>query len=161
MSKFRKFLDKHAWSIIAVITIVAVIGALAFFLVDANRNIDDQIKSLYEKELIVERDLSKLSELSGASYSVFETKTVVVFTEKECSLEITYNKSGEILTKKFTDSRIGSNPIGLIGVLILIAFLSAAVSTLLILALDTTLGKYEIRKLNKEAVKSEHRDIDH
>ena len=144
---FRKFLDKHVWTILTIIGIIVAIVIFATLRIDATRDIDDQIKELYDKEKLVEQDFSNAHSLSGVVCYINEASNVVILNAKDCSLKVAYNKNGELLTKEFVDNRIGASFFVCIVIAIAAGFLACFVCGFGLALLDTILAKVEEKKL--------------
>ncbi len=147
--KFRAFLDKHAWTILAIIAILAAVMIFVVIRINATSSIDDQVKELYEKSRLVEQDFSNAHNLSGVVCYINEATNLVIFNAKDCTLKVAYDKSGELLTKEFTDNRIGANFVATIFTVIGGGVLSFMIFGVALIGLDEILRKAEEKRLAK------------
>ncbi len=158
--KSRKFLKKYAMAMVIFITIIATALSALFIFLDSSRSIDDQINNLYEKDKLVQQSFANAYELNGVTCYINESDVVVVFESADCSLKTIYNKQGEVLTKEFEDSRLGTNLGAAIALLVSIAFVTAGWSFILLGALDIALSKLEKEKQAKTEAKSQTQEQD-
>lgn len=107
--KVSRFIDKYSWVIIAFLTVIAAVITIFAIRTDASRNIEDQVADLYEKERLVSGDFSKAYKLNNVTCYINEDNNVFIFTSEDCELTVKYSKDGEALTKEFKDTRIGTD----------------------------------------------------
>ena len=96
--KAREYIDEHPWRIIIIPSIIITLLVAALIFIDASRNIDDQIASLYEKEQLITQDFSEIYELSNVTCNINKENNVIVFREQDCSLTVKYSKNGGLIT---------------------------------------------------------------
>lgn len=159
--KLRKFLDRHVSAIISIITLIAMVIAIGALHLDAARNIDDQIKDLYAKDMLVQEDFSNAYKLSGVSLQTNENNNVILFIAEDCTLKVTYSKSGELLEKEYEDLRPGKNVLVAVFIVAALAFAACISSAFILCGLDCILEKRE-KKLEAKKQKKiqEERDKD-
>jgi len=148
--KFRQFLAKYIFVILAIIGITAAVITFAGLRIDATRDIQDQVDELYEKERLVGKNFANAYGLSGVTCYSNEDNNVIIFNSNDCSLKVTYNKNGELLTKEFNDYRLGNNFIAILFTTIGTGILAALVFGFAIAFLDYFLYEAGEKKLAKK-----------
>ena len=155
MKKFIDFLDDYTGIILSCIVAVAI--GISVFLTALNHSkpIDEQVNRLYQEAVDSKLETVKLTDISKADISISEKEIFITYSEKECKLTQTYDKNtGELITSKVEDLRLGANLKDYVIVAIAAAFFSALGAVILTWLL-TTIGSILFY------AKEKHRDIDH
>lgn len=156
--KFRQLLDKYTWHIIIFFIVIAVVITILALQTDAARSIEDQVTDLYEKERIVSEDFSKAYELSNVTCYINEDNNVFIFTAEDCELTVKYSKDGETLTKEFKDTRIGTDFLLSVLIVIFISICTFIASGTLLALLYLVLTIVEEMVIKQKRRKSDESD---
>lgn len=156
--KFRQFLDNYSWAIIIFFVVIAAVITIISIHADASRSIEEQVTDLYEKERIVSGDFSKVYELSNVTCYINEENSVFIFTTNDCELKVTYNKNGDVLTKEFKDTRIGTDILTSVLVVLFISICTFTASGTLLATLYLVMTIVEEKAIKQKRKKSDEAD---
>lgn len=110
MSKVIKFIDNHIFKIQLVVVIIGVLCAGAFLAAERGKSIEDQKNNLYYKEERIAQEMTSISDIPDfTTVRISKDKVYVVFDEKDCKLELVYDKNMNLESKELKDTRLISN----------------------------------------------------
>ena len=156
--KMAKFIDKYGPAICAIITVLAVWVLTLCLNVNAKQSIEHQVETLYAKAELFTGDISSLPVMSGVITSVSDSEIRITYEEKDCKLVDVYDTNGKMLTRTFTDKRLGKS-LGETCVLVfLVAIETAVVSFLLLLALMYLFERLQAKQTNKKRIKQQKQE---
>ena len=155
MKKFIDFLDYYEGIIIACVVAVAIGISVLLVALNHQKPIDEQVNRLYQVSANSNWETVKLTDMSKSDINVGDKEISITYSEKECKLTQTYDKNtGELITSKVEDLRLGATFMDYVIVAIAATFFSG-LGTMILIWLLTGIGTILFY------AKEKHRDIDH
>lgn len=110
IKKIHSFLDNNCSKVATVCVVLGVIISIILIAVDGNRSIEDQKLLVYRLSQYVEEDITCVTELEDIEMYVGEQNIRITIREKDCELELVYDKeSSQLQSKTFKDNRIAAD----------------------------------------------------